>query len=522
MRKRTKIIIALAAACAGTLVLGACADTGPYHDLQKNGGYSVQVRYEANGGLFDQRANTSVVSVYKLEDVKKGVTIYAPNDKEHIGRDASTLTRGGYFLAGWYSVREPRVNANGDPLDEDGNVCNIETPVVDEKGKPVLDLEGKEQTVLLSANGKEQSYTYSNRWNFEDSAKLTLNDVEKTEDDEYTLTLYAAWVPEFTYRINMKDETGEWQVVATKSFNPLNSPELKSIDVPEWDAETGKMEYGEFPEAKLKKGDDTVDLTFCAVYEDKEMSTPLTAITHSSEYNEENGTSTEAELYKDYYAEYREGLWFRIYTARQLANNARANGCYEILEDLDFGGTGENAVSWPSSFTGNFSGTIVGMDAEGNETTRKISNVSVKNSDARSLCGGIFGRITSKARIENINFENATFHLQKGTTQSSAQFGLFAGELNTSATIKNVTVSGTFVFGLDTPIDQVLDSFAAANPMPSFGILTGNQETGGINEGNKYGNIKVKSIREGLKVTCEEDDDGALTGEITVDPTGQM
>lgn len=514
MRKRTKIIFALAVACAGTLVLGACADEGPYRELKEEDNACVQIRYEANGGLFDQRANTSVVNVYKLEDVQKGIVIYAPDDDENIDKDASTIARGGYFLAGWYSVREPRVNEKGEPLDEDGNVCNVEKTVVDEKGEPVLDLEGKEQTVLLSVNGKEQSYTYSNRWDFEGKKKLTLNDVKET-DDGYALTLYAGWIPEFTYRVNMEVD-GKWQVVATKTFNPLERPELESIGVPTWDETTGKMDYGEFPEAKLEKEGKAVALTFEAVYADKEKSKPLTEITHSRSYNRENGTATEEELYIDYYADYREGLWFRIHTAQQLADNARTDGCYEILEDLDFVDKDGKPVIWPNAFKGSFSGTIVGIDAEGNETVRKISNVTVTESGTSSSYGGLFGKINADARIENVNFENATFHLQKGTRTPVAQFGLFAGELNSTAKIKNVTVSGTFKFGLEPEGEDGIPNDFIVNSKNSFHILTGNGVTEGINEGNKYGNIVVESLLDTLEVTCEVDEKGNLSGEITV------
>jgi hypothetical protein len=63
------------------------------------------------------------------------------------------------------------------------------------------------------------------------------------------------------------------------------------------------------------------------------------------------------------------------------------------------------------------------------------------------LRGGVFGRIMPTAKFENVTFENVTYKLNAATRFVGGQFGLFAGSIDSGATLKNVTVSGELHIG---------------------------------------------------------------------------
>ena len=464
MKKKTKIIISLAVACAGTLVLAACGTSTPYKELEKQGN-NVRVRFDANGGGFSGRADTTIVSFnYRLEDVETGnLRVYAPEDSAHLKDSASVASREGFFLAGWYKGREERKDASGKPLDEYGEVCDE----------------------------KDQAFIYSDRWDF--SKNLALSDMEE-EGDSYILTLYAAWIPVFEYRIQMETENG-WETVASTTFDPTDSNQnaKREIKIPVWNEETGALDYGYFPTPSLSRENEegekvTTALTFENVYASAEKTQPLEAISHDGEIDYEHGIGVNSVV--TYYGEFREGNWFRIKKAEQLAKNMRVDGCYEIYDDLDF-----SEVSWPASVsTGTFGGTIVGLNG-----VHKISNITVTNSNPESrIAGGLFGRVLASARIEDITFENVTFTLAQGSRFATAQFGLFAGDLDEGATINNVHVTGTFYFG--APMQR----FSTATTR--VGILTGNSVTDGITY-----EIEAKVTENaGSKITISTPDENGI------------
>ena len=101
---------ALAALVLATvLVLTGCrAELTPY-ETNNDKGYTVSVRYDANGGIFT--TNTSViVDSYNLADLPKDsngdvkIPLLEPNHPNR-GKEAFTAVKNGYFLAGWYAQR---------------------------------------------------------------------------------------------------------------------------------------------------------------------------------------------------------------------------------------------------------------------------------------------------------------------------------------------------------------------------------------------------------------------------------
>ena len=134
---------------------------------------------------------------------------------------------------------------------------------------------------------------------------------------------------------------------------------------------------------------------------------------------------------------------------------------------------------WPSALTGTFTGTF-----RGNNHT--ISDVTLRQTNANDTRGGLFGTIGAKAVFENITFANITYRLEQASKKQGSLFGLFAGELDPSAKIENVKVSGTLVIGESIYVPRV-----GATHVYDIGKLTGNFVTGGI----ALENITVESER---------------------------
>ena len=457
MKKRTKIILCLAVACAGTLVLAACGGNGnPYERLK-----GIAVRYDANGGRLASRDGVTLTDVYTVEDVKQGVKLMPPDDSRRNvagSVQALSVTNTGYFLAGWYSVRNLREDASGNALDEDGRLC--------------------------SESGKPQGYIYANPWDFEKD--IFRDEDAQYKEGEYALTLYAAWIPEYSYRI-YGEVNGKWEVAATYSYDPLIY-DHSEIALPEWNEDTGAMDYGLFPEAQGK--------TFSAVYKDAGKTEQLDKIVNEGTWDKATGVSVNA--IAEYYADWRDGVWFKIRSLDQFLANVRGDGCYELYTNLDFSG---EKKGWPAAFSlGGFSGTFLGMDG-----VVTLSNISVTQSDAQDTYGGIFGRILDGANFENVAFTNVVYSLEGGSMRPDSTFGLFAGNISTKAKATNVTVEGTLKIGKNI-YTQTRVSVLTGNLIYNYeiGILSGNFVTLGISTVN----IKIDCDK---KWTYELDESGRIT-----------
>ena len=475
MKKRTKIMIGLAALCAGTLVFGACSsDESPYKEYAKEH-YDFSVCFDANGGKAAGKNNSRIVNTYRYEDVQKGIKLFKPEDtnKGAIGTKSFNVERNGYFLAGWYAVREPRVNADGEPLDEEGNVCRNEEDMRDEAGNLVYDEDGNVRKAYYSDHGKPQGYTYAEEWDFN---SLLQRDDFVYEEGEYAFTLYAAWVPEFSYELQAQErewecercgtkyysatkpdkctadiETGEfdedgdpitatcnntlfqdnglkWYSVCSYTFDVVNQEAERTVAVPAWNEDTGVMEYGKFGRP--------FDKTFVAAYSSEE---DLQGGTDALSVLENHGTwdpatATATGNIARFYGKWEEGLWYRIRTKEQLAEYAGVNRSFDLLANLEYGEEDE----WPAAFsTGTFTGTF-----RGNGHT--ISGVTVHQTDVSVTKGGLFATVTAAARFENITFENVTYSIEAASRgpKGDSMYGLFAGDLASGATITNMKISG--------------------------------------------------------------------------------
>ena len=420
--KKIRILLSVLFLLAAAVLMASCSnDPSPYDDYDEEG-YNVSVKYDANGGTFS--TNTAViVDSYNVSnlptnsDGKKEITLVSPDNEIRDPQNSFIASRTGYFLAGWYTERLPVTDGEGNQLDADGNIAAV--------------------------SGKEVAYNYSGRWDFENGT-FAIDPTEEYTSDTPVLTLYAAWVPQFSFEFYNID-TGE--LLDTYQFDPMY---IISLKVPAWYVETGELRMHEFPEVEGK--------TFNGVYLDPAGETPVTEseITHTGKFNPANATATGNSM--KLYLDLLDGRWFNIYNADQFIKNSSPSSNYNILADLDF-----TEKIWSTTLMhGNFTGTI-----KGNGYIFK--NISLYQTETSQINTGLFGSVAEDAVIENVTFENVTLNIQTGSRLPTASFGLFAGTLY-DATLTNVAISGKIVI---TPTPLITAS-------TTVGLLCGMGDVQGI------------------------------------------
>lgn len=479
MRAKTKLLLGLVGIAGLTLVLGACSyPHEPYSDLSKQG-FNVRVHYDRNGGVFSSASNVEFVDVYSAEKAENGVKLIAPGDAIRGKTEASTstVTRSGYFLVGWYKTvnRAARADENGTALDEAGVPC--------------------------AQSNKPQADTYEGKWDFGEDL-LTLDDCTKSEEDGktfYDITFHAAWAPNFTYTFYEQEESG-WNVYGSFAVNPLTTT---SINVPAWNEETGVLNYYNVP---TRAG-----YTFEHAYADAEATAEYDGtIGHSGKIDTATGTVSEIDC--PVYTAWREGTWFHIKTAAQLANNVRPDGCYEILADLDFNNDkankDEQSVFWPFSSL-DYAGTMMG-----NGYT--IGNI-ISTQASGDYFGGLFGRLMKTAKLDSIKFEDITLELTQGTRHQGGGYGLLAGNVDANAAINGVTLAGeigvgnlintdgyrNFTIGLVNGNCELVDTHIDAANIKVFARQADLYDDDNL----PYKGYPVKVHAEGGIVTVEENED---------------
>lgn len=396
MNTNHKIISLIALMTVLILSLCACSDNweAPYASLDGTDG-AVSVRFDANGGLFAGTSDVSIVDVFQLNQgisTSDGIGFYllAPDDPVR-GSGSFTVSRNGYFLAGWYTEKSMRTNGTGEPLDEFGVLCSV--------------------------SGRQQGYTYQGLWNFSTDL-LTVNKDGQYSSSEPALTLYAAWIPYVNYEFYTMDDPA--------SPEHLQTVQTVYLEVPQWSEKTGKLDLNSFPERN--------GYTFDAAFLDPEMTRPLdTSINGQEQYVDYESGTLNVDSVK-IYTTWKEGVWFKVSSAQQFLSNARLDGNYILTNDLDF----ENAVWPPVLVKGKFSGSILGNG-------HTISNLHVTQADNSQIYGGLFGSLEAGCVIEDITFQNVNFTIEAGSRMQGAAFGLLTGSLSENAQLNNVSVEGTLL-----------------------------------------------------------------------------
>ncbi len=398
MRNKLKFVVTAALVLGLMVCLSACSDQweAPYASLQQKG-YNISIRYDVNGGFFAGTKDVSVVDVYNLSqgssnaDGTVGFYLLRPEDEAR-EQGAYIPTKNGYFLAGWYTERQPRVDENGEALDEYGIVCSV--------------------------SGREQGYTYDNRWDF-DQDTLNLDPKGTYNAETPVLTLYAAWIPYVNYEFYSVDPASG----ATEHLSTLQSVDLQ---IPEWNQKNGKLNMKDFPELEGK--------TFDAAYLSADLTQPLTQPIIGKDHYVDYETGTLNAESVPIYTTWLEGSWYKIFTADQLSSNARPTGNYILMNDLDF----SDAI-WPASFMKNeFKGTILGNG-------HTITGIRAIQADNSKLQGGLFGSISAGATITGLTIDHAVFTMEAGSRMAGSSFGLLAGSIADGAVFENVSITGTFL-----------------------------------------------------------------------------
>ena len=433
---KPSIAVIVAIALAAVVVIGGIiwavvgGNDSFYSDYNKDG-FSVRVTFDSNGGTF-KGSDSSVIDLYKADNIgEDGIKLLAPDDTRRDKNNALTVTKAGYFLAGWYTER-----------------------------------------TLIDENNPELGYTYSGKWDFEND-RLVINSDEDYSAEESALTLYAAWVPYYNFEIYAKDADGNMVIVANASAINLTIPEWAEGDV--------TLNLDNFP---AREG-----YTLSGVYYDEAMTEKVVGTPNeagnknyiSGQWDEASATSLTPTI--KLYTTWQDGERYRIYTTDDLKKNADPNGYYEIYADLDFTGT-----EWPSAFSnGKFNGKIFGNN-------HKITGVSFESNSRSRIANGMFSALGENAYIENLKLENITHTINLMSVASGASFGLLAGTADNGATFKNVQIGGKILIGdncaslaggTDYVISKVIGNGTVSGVTDSITVEK-------VNPGNNAFGIKVE------------------------------
>ncbi len=478
MKKKICTILSLSCIAAACVFAAGCAEKSAVDKLRE-AGCKVFVTYNANGGKF-----IGTEKVYLLDGINPDDSCWTKSDdgKTHIKltdptnklrptgtTDKMTLTKTEYSLAGWYRNRELLKDEKGNALDEAGNVLTQKDEMYFLK---LTNGDGSERKVTVcdgqyfyegeasdggivkdTATNKyvyERSkaeakiaemvtpaYSYSGYWDF------ATDEIEYAESDgEVSLTLYAGWVPYYQYYYYVKNDSDEWEKYGTTYFDYVlsSSGNEKYADqgemyLPNWQGGNGAMNYSHtYIDKSTKEFPSIAGKTFKAAYADKECTQKYTdKITHNGTLDP--ATALPKDRIQNVYVEFYDEEMFKIETAEQLAANAKTNGSYEILNDLDF-----EKTTWPAVFTtGAFTGKMFSATDKKSVT---LKNVKAQYSGTTAN-GGLFGLIAAGAQLKNLRFENVTMDFASVTcSETDTGYGLFSGNVDEAAQIKNVTVSG--------------------------------------------------------------------------------
>ncbi len=452
MRNKLKLILLPCLLFVVALLATSCSDSSPFEDYDK-AGYTVSVKYDANGGVFTTNT-TTIIDTYNLgsytanSEGMKELTLFAPDAAER-GNQAYTATKKDHYLVGWYAKR---------------------TETTDAEGKP--------------------AYTYSDPWDFH-TDKLFLDANKTYSSKDVVKTLYAAWIPTFTYdyEFYVFDDAGVPQHVGTTGINPLANT---TITLPCDNEETGRvMSPNSFPVIEGK--------TYDKIYLDADKTTELTAatLTHPGKLNKE--TVTVENRVMKIYCTVTDGVYYNITRPEQLTKNPNLNAVYTLENDLDFTGK-----YWPALFTSNtFHGKVIGNG-------HTIRNITITQNNNANMTFGLFGKLSESAEIRDVTFDNITVNIKQYPKTQGATFGILAGEVS-GATLSHVVLQNS---KMDILTGLSLQVSIKNNIAPTFGLVC----AAGVTEGVTFSldNITVTlSGNDTAKYTCTPD----AHGQFTIVPT---
>ena len=425
MNKKIKLLITACVLILFCLLVASCRGNNiidkTYEQYDKEG-YTISVKFDANGSYFGSQGNNSATDTFKFSDLKenengqKEVPVIDPESEFRVSENRLKLEKAavtGYFFAGWYTNKEA---------------------VLDQDGKAVLDDKGNPQ------------YKYSGSWDF---SKPFL--IDATPETPYTskvpvVTLYAAWVRNPV--VNIYDKVnGVDTLIGTYEITGANYEGRNIITMPGLNDKGTKYELGTLSSAQfLKNGDgveysldlskftkDEVGIITSTVFFDgfcldeaRNEKIEGKTYTHPYVYDVETATMHNQALNLYVTSSEKNGEWYRIYTADEFNKEAKKDSCLVIMNDLDF-----TKTAWPNALrNGAFEGVI-----EGNG--HKITNVSINSTS--SGCG-LFKSITEDAVIKDISFDGITATIKAVSTKPGGRYALLAGIIDDGFKFENVSI----------------------------------------------------------------------------------
>ena len=100
------------------LLLCACSGQTQF-DKNDEAGYTVSVKFDANGGEFTTNCG-EIVDSFNISGMKTNdqgmveLALISPDNTIRGANDTYTVLKNGYFLAGWYESRTETVAENGE------------------------------------------------------------------------------------------------------------------------------------------------------------------------------------------------------------------------------------------------------------------------------------------------------------------------------------------------------------------------------------------------------------------------
>ncbi len=472
MRNKTKVIFLSCLLLTVILLATSCSsDLSPFKDFDEDG-YTVSVKYDANGGLFTTNTET-IIDTYNVKDYTADsegnveLKLFAPEDKDSRGNQAYTASKENFFLAGWYTERN-------EIKDENGNVTGytyggfwdfkndkLEVSVVPKRNSSHIILDFKNGEFEIPAN---KNYSSENP----------------------IITLYAAWISSLTYEFYTFDESGNPILLETKEISPI--ADNTSLKLPSFDEKTGMVNApNDFPKLEGK--------TYNKIYTDIALTNEVTTqmLNHSGKFLKESA-ELENPVMK-IYCTYTDGVQYRIDSPNKLINSANSNATYIIESDLDF-----NGKYWPKALsTQVFTGNIIGNG-------HTINNVKITQNDGTNTRFGLFGAFSKDASISDITFENITVNINSGSGSKNASFAILAGEIEDGADINGITLKNSEIIIARNATVYV----SVVNNNPGFGLIFADGSMSGITFSTE--DVKVSFSENGsYSYTYTLDENGCFT-----------
>ena len=389
------VALALIGAILWIILGGKNGPFSKYEDM----GYDITVTFDSNGGSF-KGSNSSVVDLYDSSKAgEDGIKLLAPEDAKRGQNNAVSLTKAGYFFAGWYSER-----------------------------------------ALIDPNNPEAGYTYSGKWDFEEDR------LPADADKEYTF--YAAWVPYYTYEIYTPGKDGKMELVSEVA--------AMNLTIPQWSEKDVTLNMDNFP---VREGY-TLSAVYSDEAMTKEFKYEYTESGDryiTGQWNPETATLNTPVI--KLYTTWQEGERYRIYSTDDLIKNAASDGYYEILADLDFTGLEWPSVFVNDEFTGKFIGnghTISNVSFESTQRSRINNGLFSSLAKSAAIENVKFENITHTINLMSVA-PGASFGLLAGSVEKGASFTnvSISGKILIGDNCEGLTAGSDYSIGLITGSGQV-------------------------------------------------------------------